>query len=184
MEKFNANIQSNVFAFTDAKSAGYVENPAEPIFTRRPSAIDFTENPTATPPRSPEAAVPAIDEPFVPPSQAAAPPQAEPKKESRFKLAKGKAQEKLESILNVKTFGIIIVLTLALVCYISNVIAINRLSREIQKSDAAYNEAKNLNITLESDLVHLQRIERISNVAYEKLGLKTQKESPILIKVK
>jgi cell division protein FtsL len=91
------------------------------------------------------------------------------------------AHEGIESILNLRTFVVVAGTTILLALYIYNVISINRVAGEVESLKASIEEAKSLNIELESNLKVLQQTERIGREAYDKLGLKFSAEQPIEI---
>ncbi len=103
----------------------------------------------------------------------------EPKKKLR-----DKAHEKIESILNARTFIVIAGVTLMLGLYIYNVISINRLAGETEALRQKIDEAKSVNVEIESELKALQRSERIGREAFEKLGLRISTAPPIELKSK
>jgi hypothetical protein len=98
------------------------------------------------------------------------------------KKLREKAQEKVESILNLRTFLVVAGLTALLALYISNVIAINRLSGEAELLKKELEDARSVNVELESKLQALQRVEHVSAEAYRKLGLRYKTEPPVELK--
>lgn len=123
-----------------------------------------------------------LSSPEVIPDETVPDAEIEPVVESDAKQFAMQAQEKIESILNLRTFAAVLVGTVMLALYIYNVISINRLATETRQLEQQMSDAKNLNTTLESKLGALQRIERISKVAYEVLGLGVKGEQPIELK--
>jgi hypothetical protein len=95
------------------------------------------------------------------------------------KKLREKAQEKVESILNLRTFLFVAGLTALLALYISNVIAINRLSGETELLKKELEDARSVNVELDSKLKALQRVEHVSAEAYKKLGLRYKTEPPV-----
>ncbi len=95
------------------------------------------------------------------------------------KKLREKAQEKVESILNLRTFLFVAGLTALLALYISNVIAINRLSGETEWLKKELEDARSVNVELDSKLKALQRVEHVSAEAYKKLGLRYKTEPPV-----
>jgi cell division protein FtsB len=65
------------------------------------------------------------------------------------------------------------------VLYISNIIAINRLSSEINQLQARYAQIVNANTELRSDVSRKSGWERISGIASEQLGLRPAKTPPV-----
>ncbi|MCS7013437.1 MAG: FtsL-like putative cell division protein [Chloroherpetonaceae bacterium] len=102
--------------------------------------------------------------------------------EAPKKKLREKAQEKVESILNLRTFLFIAGITLVLALYIYNVISINRLSGETEALKKEIEAARSLNVELESQLKALQRVEHISAEAYKRLGLRYKTEPPVELK--
>jgi cell division protein FtsL len=101
-------------------------------------------------------------------------------KEKKFRE---KAQEKIESILNARTFLAVAGATVLLAFYIYNVIAINRLAGESEVLKKQIEDARSLNVELESKLKSLQRVEQVTGAAYEKLGLRYKTEPPVELKL-
>ncbi|MFQ3608335.1 MAG: FtsL-like putative cell division protein [Chloroherpetonaceae bacterium] len=98
------------------------------------------------------------------------------------KKLRDEAHEKIESILNTRTFVVIAGATLLLGLYIYNVISINRLAGETEALRQKIDEAKSLNVEIESELKALERSERIGREAFEKLGLRISTAPPIELK--
>lgn len=120
-------------------------------------------------------------EPISSPVQGAQSEAAESVKKPKKKL-RDEAHEKIESILNARTFIVIMGATLLLGLYIYNVISINRLAGEIEALRQKIEEAKSLNVEIESELKALERSERIGREAFEKLGLRISTVLPIELK--
>ncbi|MBC8043680.1 MAG: hypothetical protein IAF08_09585 [Rhizobacter sp.] len=97
---------------------------------------------------------------------------------------RAQAQEKIESILNLRTFAFVAGCTVMLALYIYNVISMNRLATETQLLGQSLADTKNLNSVLESNLNAMQRIERISTAAFETLELRVKGEQPIELPLK
>lgn len=110
-------------------------------------------------------------------------PDAEAIEPAKPKL-RAQAQEKIESILNLRTFAFVAGCTVMLALYIYNVISMNRLATETQQLNQSLADTKNLNMVLESNLNAMQRIERISTAAFETLELRVKGEQPIELKIK
>jgi cell division protein FtsL len=122
----------------------------------------------------------AFVEPIQPPTSATAEtPIEKPKKKLR-----DEAHKKIESILNTRTFIVIAGATLLLGIYIYNVISINRLAGETEALRQKIDEAKSLNVEIESELKSLERSERVGREAFEKLGLRISTVPPIELKSK
>jgi len=64
------------------------------------------------------------------------------------------------------------------------VISINRLAGETEVLRQKIDEAKSINVEIESELKGLERSERIGREAYEKLGLQISTAPPIELKAK
>lgn len=149
------------------------------IFDERIGNADYgvgvvEEKPSRNAARQPfvEAAQPAPDA-----SAEGETPVAKPKKKLR-----DEARERIESILNLRTFLAIAGATLLLGLYIYNVISINRLSGETESLRQKLDEARSLNIERESELKALLRSETIGREAHEKLGLRVSTVPPIELK--
>lgn len=104
------------------------------------------------------------------------------KSEASRKRFKKEAHERIESILNLKTFVLLAGITLLLSLYIYNVISINRLAGEAEQLRRNVDETKSLNTILEARLHNLQRVEHVSSVAYDELGLRVKTEQPVELK--
>jgi hypothetical protein len=86
----------------------------------------------------------------------------------------------------VSTFNIIVLLFglgLAIVLYVNNIIVINRLSGDIGRLQAHYNDVQNQNATLAAEVNKKAAWERISTVAGEEIGLRHPAEPPGWIEV-
>lgn len=129
----------------------------------------------------------AASAPFVEPIQ---PPttdesaEAEKPVEKPKKKLRDEAREKIESILNARTFVAIAGATVFLGLYIYNVISINRLAGETEALRQKIDEAKSVNVEIESELKALERSERVGREAFEKLGLRISTAPPIELKSK
>ncbi|PIO48728.1 MAG: hypothetical protein CMR00_03465 [[Chlorobium] sp. 445] len=168
-EQIPDTLFSSVKVETDYADVPVFDTPnPEPL----PAAVDFG----AELPRS-NAKVFAEKErvsELQPASETAAPP---------MKKLRERTQEKVESILNLRTFLLVAVTTALLAFYISNVISINRLSGETESLRKQLEDAHSLNVELESKLRALQRVEHVSAEAYKKLGLRYKTEPPIELSV-
>lgn len=79
------------------------------------------------------------------------------------------------------TFTIIVFLfgfAVALVLYISNIIAVNGLMKEINQLDQEYEKIRNSNEVLRADLNKRTGLEQIGSVAIDRLGLSNPSEPP------
>ncbi len=79
----------------------------------------------------------------------------------------------------VSTFYVIIVLFgfgIAIVGYINNIIAVNRLSAEIDQLQSQYNKISNGNAALHAEINRKSGWERIGKIAGERVGLRYPKE--------
>ncbi len=121
---------------------------------------------------------------FVEPIQPSTNANAETPIEKPKKKLRDEAHEKIESILNTRTFIVIAGATLLLGLYIYNVISINRLAGETEALRQKIDEAKSLNVEIESELKGLERSERVGREAFEKLGLRISTVPPIEMKSK
>jgi hypothetical protein len=86
----------------------------------------------------------------------------------------------------VSTFNIIMLLFglgLAIVLYVNNIIVINRLSGDIGRLQARYEELQDQNATLAADVNKKAAWERIGAVAGEEIGLRHPVEPPGWIEV-
>ncbi len=108
--------------------------------------------------------------------------EAETGGEKPKKKIRDRAHEKIESILNIRTFIAIVGATLILGLYIYNVISINRLAGETEALRQRLDEVRSLNVEIESELKSLERSERIGREAFEKLGLRVSTLPPIELK--
>ncbi len=84
------------------------------------------------------------------------------------------------------TFNIIIFLfgfAVALVLYISNIIAVNGLVRDINQLEREYKQVRNANEILRAELNNRTRLEQISSIANERLGLSNPVEPPRWISI-
>jgi cell division protein FtsL len=91
------------------------------------------------------------------------------------------AHDKIESILNLRTFLVIAGATIVLGLYIYNLISINRLSGETEELKNKLRETQSLNVELEGQLKSLERSERIGEAAYQQLGLGFSAKQAIVI---
>ncbi|ACF13294.1 hypothetical protein Ctha_0826 [Chloroherpeton thalassium ATCC 35110] len=92
-----------------------------------------------------------------------------------------RAQKKIESILNLRTFFLVGGVTVVLVFYIYNVISINKLSAQSEKVRKKLEEVRSLNTVLESHLQSSWRFEELSETADAKLGLKISPKLPVVL---
>ncbi|MDX2128015.1 MAG: hypothetical protein SFU91_03160 [Chloroherpetonaceae bacterium] len=92
-----------------------------------------------------------------------------------------RAQERIESVLTLQTFVIVIFSAICIGLYIYNVISINRLSGESEELKENLEKAKSLNVELESKIKQAERGERIMSEAYQKLGLRYNINPPVVI---
>lgn len=79
----------------------------------------------------------------------------------------------------VSTFNIILVLfgcALAIILYISNIIAVNQLAVEVNQLQAKYDRIENVNAVLSSEISRKSGWDRIGKIAIEQLGLKYPSE--------
>ncbi len=86
----------------------------------------------------------------------------------------------------VSTFNIILWLFglgIAIVLYVDNIIAINRLSFEVNQLQTKYDSVVNTNATLRAEVTRKAAWERIGKNATEQLGLKFPTEQPTLFDV-
>lgn len=103
----------------------------------------------------------------------------EPKPDASRSRLKEEAHQRIESILTLRTFVLLAGSTILLALYIYNVISINRLAGEAEQLRQHVEETRSLNTILEARLHSLQRVEHISTVAYEELGLRVRTEMPV-----
>jgi cell division protein FtsB len=86
----------------------------------------------------------------------------------------------------VSTFNVIVFLfgfAIALVLYISNIIAVNGLVKDINQLEREYERVKNNNEILRAELNNRTGLENIGTVAAEQLGLRNPTEPPRWITV-
>ena len=79
------------------------------------------------------------------------------------------------------TFSIIVTLFaagVAIVLYISNIIAVNRLAHDVEALRAAYNTIVQVNQVLQADIDKKSALERISAIATGQIGLREAKDPP------
>jgi cell division protein FtsB len=84
------------------------------------------------------------------------------------------------------TFNVIIFLlgfAVALVLYISNIIAVNGLVKEINQLEREYERVRNANEILRAELNNRTGLERIGSIAGERLGLSIPAEPPRWISI-
>jgi|WetSurMetagenome_2_1015567.scaffolds.fasta_scaffold09847_2 hypothetical protein len=84
------------------------------------------------------------------------------------------------------TFSIILVLFAAgtaIVLYISNIVAVNRLAHEIEELRTRYSSVTQANEILEADIDKKSALERVSAIAIQQLGLQHPKEPPQMFDV-
>jgi len=152
------------------------------IFDENISKTDYGVGVVGKPPTrttTSAAFVEPISSPTADATAQATTPSEKPKKKLR-----DEAHEKIESILNTRTFLAIVGATLMLGLYIYNVISINRLAGETEALRQKIDEAKSINVEIESELKGLERSERVGREAYEKLGLQISTVPPIELKAK
>lgn len=81
----------------------------------------------------------------------------------------------------ISTFNIILslfLIAIVSVLYVSNIIAVNRLVVEIEELKTAYNKTENLNEILRSEINRKSRMERITKIASEQMGMMFPKQPP------
>jgi cell division protein FtsL len=86
----------------------------------------------------------------------------------------------------ISTFYLVVLLLgfgVAIVAYINNIIAVNRLSAEINLLQTQLDKISNTNAVLQAEINRKAAWERIGNVASHDLGLKYPKEQPIMFDV-
>ncbi len=86
----------------------------------------------------------------------------------------------------ISTFNVIIWLfglAVAVVLYISNIIAVSHLSAEINVLEKRYQNLVNRNELLRAQLSRKSALERIGKIATEQLGLHHPEEQPVWLKV-
>lgn len=86
----------------------------------------------------------------------------------------------------ISTFNIIIFLlgfAVALVLYISNIIAVNGLVRDINLLEREYEQVRNSNEILRAELNNLSGLENIGSIAHDRLGLRNPSEPPLWISI-
>lgn len=86
----------------------------------------------------------------------------------------------------VSTFNIIVFLVglgLAIVVYVNNIIVINRLSKDIGRLQAQYDDLQNRNVALAAEVNKKAAWERIGTVAGEAVGLRHPVEPPGWIEI-
>lgn len=86
----------------------------------------------------------------------------------------------------VSTFNIIIFLfgfAVALVLYISNIIAVNGLVKDINQLEREYEHVRNTNEILRAELNNRTGLENIGSIATDRLGLRNPAEPPRWISI-
>ena len=86
----------------------------------------------------------------------------------------------------VSTFNIIaalFILAAGVVLYVSNVIAVNRLSMEINALQLRYGQILNENEILKAEYNRKSALDRIGKIAVEELGLQHPKDTPLWLKI-
>ena len=87
---------------------------------------------------------------------------------------------------SVSTFNIIMVLFgtgIAIVLYISNIIAVNKLAVDVSELQMSYDKSMNANAALKAEINRKSGWERIGGVATQEIGLQYPKEQPLLLEV-
>ncbi len=86
----------------------------------------------------------------------------------------------------VSAFNVIIFLfgfAIALVLYISNIIAVNGLVKDINQLEREYEQVRNTNEILRAELNNLSGLDHIGSIANERLGLRNPAEPPRWISI-
>jgi cell division protein FtsB len=73
----------------------------------------------------------------------------------------------------------LVLLAAVTVFYVSNTIAVDRLSAEINSLQSAYGEIRNMNIILNKEIDRKKSMERITAIARNRLGMVMPKEVPV-----
>ncbi|MEK9138283.1 MAG: septum formation initiator family protein, partial [Bacteroidota bacterium] len=71
----------------------------------------------------------------------------------------------------------------AIVVYISNIIAVNRLASEVSHLQAQYDKILNANAVLKAEINRKSSWDRIGKVATEQVGLRYPKEQPTMFEI-
>jgi cell division protein FtsB len=98
-----------------------------------------------------------------------------------FRYGPGKPRRKKLSTFNVIVF--LLGFAVALVLYISNIIAVNGLVKEINQLEREYERVRNANEILRAELNNRTGLERIGSIAGERLGLSIPAEPPRWISI-
>lgn len=91
-----------------------------------------------------------------------------------------------KAVIRSSTFNTMIFLffaAVAIVLYISNIIAVNRLAVEVNELQQQYDAIRNENEILRAQINRRSSLERIGRLATEQLGLQHPKEQPQWIEV-
>ena len=86
----------------------------------------------------------------------------------------------------ISTFNVILSLfglAVAVVFYISNIIAVSHLAAEINTLEERYHTVVNVNQLLRAELSRKSALERISRIASQELGLHHPREQPIWLEI-
>ena len=84
------------------------------------------------------------------------------------------------------TFNLILMIFaagVAIVAYISNIIAVNRLASEVNHLQTRYDKVSNANAALKAEINRKSSWDRIGKVATEQVGLRYPKEQPTMIEM-
>jgi len=75
-------------------------------------------------------------------------------------------------------FGLLVVSALAVVLYVSNVVRVNTLMRNMQRYEKTRDSLVYANQSLQSEIMRLQSAERITTIARTKLGMIPNSQAP------
>ena len=78
-------------------------------------------------------------------------------------------------------FALFFISALATVGYVSNVIAVNSLSNEVDRLHHEHDSLTTLNQSLRTESYRLQSAERITSIATQKLGMIPPPEAPVVL---
>ncbi|NTW48337.1 MAG: hypothetical protein HGB19_01115 [Chlorobiales bacterium] len=163
----NSSLRGNLFSKEGRPRSGYTDGTIDDFlvkdYQRRQGRDTFAEP----------------IENIAPEVQEESAQEDESKPDASRRRLKAEAHQRIESILTLRTFVLLVGSTIVLALYIYNVISINRLAGEAEQLRQHVEETRSLNTILEARLHKLQRVEHISSVAYEELGLRVKTEMPV-----
>jgi cell division protein FtsB len=80
-----------------------------------------------------------------------------------------------------KIFGLVITGALVTILYVSNVMSVNSLLKDVQARKKQYEKIRNYNELLNAKINDLQSAERITTIAHDRLGMDRGQEAPVVL---